>query len=160
MPLALAQLGQLRRHLAPSGRLALTYPVRVGRFSAKASLDHWEARLGEPLKLPRELLAALELEGFEPESVETASDAELADLFRALEPQLDGPSPAREELELHQAAGGKPGTSFALAIVRRKEAGEKPPGLARPRVAVPSQLPGRLGDNPVDDLRSSPGELP
>jgi SAM-dependent methyltransferase len=124
----------LRRFLAPSGRLVLTYPVKVGRFGPKAPIEAWEARLGESLLLPRELLQVLEGNGYEPQSVETASDAELDETYRAAEGELkrssgggDAAQPFRDELELHKSQGGKASVSFALAIGRRKEPGERPP---------------------------------
>lgn len=120
----------LRRLLAPRGRLILTYPVKVGRFPGKAQLEFWEKRLGEALFSPRELLQSLEKSGFEPEGVETLSDPELADLYKGIEPRLgSGPESAalREEIELFRSVAGKTGASYALAIGRRKEPGEKPP---------------------------------
>jgi SAM-dependent methyltransferase len=125
----------LRRHLATKGRLALTYPVKVGRAPAKAALDFWGARLGEPLLYPRELLMLFEKAGYEPETLETLSDADLDVYYRDLEAALaKQPAEAaaqvkvlRDELELHRAQAGKASVTFALAVGRRKEPGEKPP---------------------------------
>ena len=125
----------LRRHLATRGRLALTYPVKVGRYPVKAALDHWEARLGEPLLYPRELLQLFEKAGYEPETFETLSDADLDLYYRELEATLAKQPPAaaaqvkvlRDEIELHRGQSGKASVTLALAVGRRKEPGEKPP---------------------------------
>lgn len=123
---------RFRALLAPSGKLVLSYPVRVGRHPNKALLDVWERRLGEALLLPRELLQLLERNGYEPQSVETISDAELDDLFRSVEasvPKLDA-ARAEEltaEIAAHKSQGNKSGVSIALAVGRKKEAGERPP---------------------------------
>ena len=123
---------RLRRLLGPSGKLVLSYPVRVGRHPARPLLDLWEKRLGEALLLPRELLQLLERNGYEPQSVETLSDAELDDLYRSVEPNLSKleetrAAQLREEIEAHRSQGSKSGVSLALAVGRRKEAGERPP---------------------------------
>ncbi|HLL52481.1 MAG TPA: class I SAM-dependent methyltransferase [Myxococcaceae bacterium] len=124
----------LRRFLAPRGRLCLTYPARVGRFSNRTAVDWWEAKLGEQVLLPRELLQVFERSGFEPEGVETLSDAELADLYRHLEGKLDAlprefealAHPLREEIELFRAQSARAGVTYAMVMGRRKEPGEKP----------------------------------
>ncbi len=129
MPLATG-VKALRRYLAPKGRLCLPYPVRVGRHPARSVMDHWEKRLGEPLMLPRDCLQLMEKAGFEPESVETLSDLELDDYYRALEPFVaigDEVKAMREEMDLHRTAGGRGSFSYGLVIGRRKEPGEKPP---------------------------------
>jgi SAM-dependent methyltransferase len=124
-------LGTLRPLLAPQGRLGITWPVRVGRVTPRAVLEFWERRLGAPLLLPRELLQFLALSGFEPESVESLQDAELDVLYRELEPHLVT-APAeqvgwlREEIALHRE-NGKATASYAFAVGRRREPGEKPP---------------------------------
>jgi SAM-dependent methyltransferase len=130
--LALADaVGTFRPLLALNGRLGLTYPVRVGRVTPRAVLDFWERRLGAPLLLPRELLQHLALSGFEPESVESLQDAELDALYKDLEPSL-AKAPAeqatwlREEIALHRE-NGKATSSYAFAVGRRREPGEKPP---------------------------------
>jgi cyclopropane fatty-acyl-phospholipid synthase-like methyltransferase len=131
-PLAVTAAG-LRKHLVPKGRLVMTYPVKVGRFPAKAATDFWERKLGEPLRLPREVLQVLEQGGYEPEGVETLGDADLNEIYRDLEPALErAADPAmaklmREEIALHRSQGGKAGVSYALIFARRKEPGEKPP---------------------------------
>ncbi len=133
VPLSLDEGVQLRRHLAPSGRLVWTYPVKVGRYPAKIATDFWDGRLGETMRLPRELLMAVEANGFEPETVETLSDAELDDYYRSIEPQVkkldDSPASRaiRDELELHRSQGGKSSVSWAVVVGRRREPGEKPP---------------------------------
>ena len=124
-------LSTLRPLLARQGRLGLTYPVRVGRVTPRAVLEFWERRLGAPLLLPRELLLHLSQAGFEPESVESLQDAELDTLYRELEPHLvQAPAELatwlREEMALHRESG-KATASYAFAVGRRREPGEKPP---------------------------------
>ena len=121
----------LRPLLAYSGRVGLTYPVRVGRVTPRAVLEFWERRLGAPLLLPRELLHVLAVGGFEPESVESLHDTELDGLYRELEIPLALAPPERaawlrEEMALHQE-NGKATASYAFAVGRRREPGEKPP---------------------------------
>jgi SAM-dependent methyltransferase len=128
-----ATLALMRPLLAKRGRLGFTYPARVGRYGPKAVLDFWEKRTGAPLLLPRELLMALETAGFEPESVETLHDTELDALYRELADHVPSTSKdariaaLREELEQHKEAHGKANVSYAFAVGRRKEPGEKPP---------------------------------
>ena len=124
-------LGTFRPLLALNGRLGLTYPVRVGRVTPRAVLDFWERRLGAPLLLPRELLQHLALSGYEPESVESLQDAELDAFYRELEPllaksQAEQATWLREEMALHRE-NGKATSSYAFAVGRRREPGEKPP---------------------------------
>jgi cyclopropane fatty-acyl-phospholipid synthase-like methyltransferase len=124
-------LRTLRPLLAQQGRVGITYPVRVGRVTPRAVLDFWERRLGAPLVLPRELLHVLAQSGFEPESVESLQDAELDALYRELEPHLAKAPPERvgwlrEEIALHRESGTAT-ASYAFAVGRRKEPGEKPP---------------------------------
>ncbi|MCY1077417.1 SAM-dependent methyltransferase [Archangium lansingense] len=124
--------GTLRPLLAHQGRLGITYPVRVGRVTPRAVLEFWERRLGAPLLLPRELLQHLALAGFEPESVESLQDAELDAFYRELEPLLAKASAEqsvwlREEMALHRENNGKATSSYAFAVGRRREPGEKPP---------------------------------
>jgi SAM-dependent methyltransferase len=134
LPLTVA-LRTLRRHLAPKGRLVLTYPVKVGRFPAKPSTEYWEKKLGEPLLYPREVLLTVQKAGFEPEEIQSMNDLELDDLYREVEQLLPKQPPTaeaqvkalREEIELHRAQSGKASVSFALMIARRREPGEKPP---------------------------------
>jgi SAM-dependent methyltransferase len=122
----------LRRYLAPQGRLGMTFPARVGRFTARTALEFWEARLGSAPLLPRELLLALEASGYEPESAETLTDLELDNLYRDIEGKLAG-VPAeqaevlRQEIALHREQNGKAGVSYAFIVGRRREPGEKPP---------------------------------
>ncbi|OJH33998.1 SAM-dependent methyltransferase [Cystobacter ferrugineus] len=124
-------LRTLRPFLAHQGRLGLTYPVRVGRVTPRAVLEFWERRLGAPLLLPRELLHHLSQGGFEPESVESLQDSELDALYRDLAPHLEK-APAesthwlREEMALHRE-NGTATSSYAFAVGRRREPGEKPP---------------------------------
>lgn len=130
----LSEAGErLRRLLAPRGRLVLTYPARVGRFQPKVVLEHWEKRLGEALRLPRELLQDLERCGFEPEGVETLGDAELAELYRSWESRLGQQKDTgreaeiKEEIDLFRSSANRSVFTYALIIGRRKEPGEKPP---------------------------------
>ncbi len=125
----------LRRHLAPKGRLALTWPVKVGRTPPKAALDYWQARLGQPLLLPRDALISVEKHGFEPETIETVGEGELDEYYADLEPVLDKQPPTaaaqvkvlRDEIAFHRSLGGKTGVAIALVVARRKEPGERPP---------------------------------
>jgi cyclopropane fatty-acyl-phospholipid synthase-like methyltransferase len=124
-------LRALRPFLAHRGRLGVTYPVRVGRVTPRAVLEFWERRLGAPLLLPRELLQQMSLAGFEPESVESLQDAELDTLYRELAPHLEQAPPEsaawlREEMALHHESGTAT-ASYAFAVGRRREPGEKPP---------------------------------
>ena len=134
MPLA-AAAAQLRKYLAPKGRLALTYPVKVGRAPVGPSLDFWEGRLGEPLRIPRDAMMTLEAAGFEPESSETLADTDLDDYYRDLEAVVARLPKGREadvaklkeEIDVHRNRGGRVHVSTALFVARRKEPGEKPP---------------------------------
>lgn len=116
--------------LATNGRLMLTYPAKVGRFPLKHALEFWEKRLGESPRYPREVLMAIESCGFEPEAVETLDDGALAELYRGLEQKIDGNASAgalREEVDLFRGASNKASVTYAFAVARRKEPGEKPP---------------------------------
>jgi SAM-dependent methyltransferase len=124
-------LRSLRPFLATHGRLGITYPVRVGRVTPRAVLEFWERRLGAALLLPRELLHQLSLAGYEPESIESLQDTELDTLYREVLPHLEQ-APAgsadwlKEEMALHQESGTST-SSYAFAVGRRREPGEKPP---------------------------------
>lgn len=125
-------LMMLRRMLAKRGRIGLTFPARVGRYTTKSALDFWEKRIGMDLLLPRELLLELEAHGYEPESVETLTELELDNLYRDVEQRLQSAPPqdaevVREEIAVHREHNGKSGASYAFIIGRRKEPGEKPP---------------------------------
>jgi hypothetical protein len=112
---------QLRGLLGKDGRLCWLQPVRVGLGGAAEGWRlGWEKRLGEPLSTPASLLVSLERAGFEPETVEAISDAELEAVFRVV-------PPAPEVLPLFQVLPGHPRATYAAAIGRRKEPGEKPP---------------------------------
>ena len=119
----------VRNLLAPNGRLGFTYPAKVGRSPAKTALEFWEGRLGEALLLPRELLLQFQQSGYEPETVETLADAELAELYRQAEAKLDSDPRAatfRQEIEIFRA-GARASVTYAMVIGRRREPGEKPP---------------------------------
>jgi SAM-dependent methyltransferase len=125
-------LTALRRVLATRGRIGLTFPARVGRYTAKSALEFWEKRIGMQPLLPRELLAELEAHGYEPESVESLTDLELDALYRDVESRLEGAPAAdaelmRQEIAIHREQNGKAGVSYAFLVGRRKEPGEKPP---------------------------------
>jgi len=121
---------QYRPLLSTNGRLLVTYPAKVGRSPQQRALDFWEMRLGEPTRYPREILQAIESCGFEPEAVETLDDGALAELYRGLEQKIDGNPDAavlREEVSLFRGASNKASVTYAFAVARRKEPGEKPP---------------------------------
>ncbi len=125
----------LRKYLAPKGRLALTWPVKVGRNPVQAGLDFWQARLGQPLQLPRDALMSIERHGYEPETIETIGESELDEYYAELASVLDRESPEnaaqvkamREEIAVHRNLGGRTGVTIALLVARRKEPGESPP---------------------------------
>ena len=131
-------LRRLRPLLAPRGRLGLTYPARVGRQVRRESIEGWQARLGEALRSPRDLLMELERAGFEPESAEALSDRELDAVYNDLEHSLENASgeaaaTLRAEAALHGGhAGAAACVTYAFLTGRRKEPGEKPP-VARDR---------------------------
>jgi ubiquinone/menaquinone biosynthesis C-methylase UbiE len=125
---------KLRRYLAPRGRLLVCQPVRVSAQVAAPLATFWEKKLGTPLQLPRELLLALAKAGYDPEGIEALSESELQDVYRNLEQKaakLPKDDPARaallEQVQLHRAHNGRSTVSFACAVARRKEPGEKPP---------------------------------
>jgi SAM-dependent methyltransferase len=118
----------LRRHLVPSeGRLAFTWPVRVGREGPEDD-EPWAAGIGEPLRLPRELLQLLSGEGFEPEDALTLDGAQLDALYRDWEqlPRDGAGQLFREEALRHRARGGGGTSTWALSIGRRREPNERP----------------------------------
>lgn len=125
----------LRRYLAPKGRIALTWPVKVGRNPAQAALDFWQQRVGQALQLPREALISIERHGYEPETIETVGETELDEYYLELETVLDRQPPdaaanvkaLREEIAMHRSLGGRTGVTIALVVARRKEPGERPP---------------------------------
>jgi hypothetical protein len=125
---------RLRRVLVPSqGRLAITYPVRVGAQPAAEVLAFWRDRLGEPLRAPRELFMALDRAGFESEDGLTLTPAELEAVHAEAEAELErGGSeglPAellRQEMALHRSAAGAGAFSYALLVARRREPSEAP----------------------------------
>lgn len=135
VPMPIRRLVELRSLLALKGRLVVTYPVRVGRNPLKVALDFWEKKLSESLLGPTELLQAIERGQFEPESIESLADSELDDFYHEVEPllvKLGGSYEVqaellKEEIELHRAQSGKSSVTFALAVGRRREEGERPP---------------------------------
>ena len=98
-------------------------------------VEGWEQRLGSPLLLPRDVLLAVEREGYEPDLIETVGETELDEFYETLAKLLQrdgaaegpGPSALKAELALHQAQGGHTGVTLAYVLARRKEPGEKPP---------------------------------
>ena len=120
-------LAKLRPCLATRGKLCVSYPVKVGRAPDAAQLALWEKKLGEPLRLPRELLGLMEKGGFEPEWVESLSDVELEELYQSADgtPALTGF--VAEEASIFRAQAGLSSVTWAIGMGRRKEPGEKPP---------------------------------
>lgn len=124
-------LVRLRPLLSMDGRVGVTYPVRVGRNVPEAVLERWQQRLGEPLRMPRDLLGELERAGFEPEMVESLEPQELESFYLGLEPHLEE-LPAeharvlREEIALFREQRPRSGASYAFLVGRRKEPGERP----------------------------------
>lgn len=123
---------KLRRFLALRGRLVMTWPVKVGLRPNKAAVEFWEKKLGAGLKSPRECLMSVEKHGYEPETIETPSEAELDDYYRSIEAAIPKAPPdkaalLKAELDVHKDAGGKTGVTLALLVARRKEPGERPP---------------------------------
>lgn len=124
----------LRKYLAPKGRLVMTWPVKVGRVGLQDAISFWENRVGAKLLMPRETLMAVERQGFEPETIETASGDELDEYYRdldAVSSRLDPNDPqvksVRQEVQFHKDHGQKQGVSLAVLVARRKEPGERPP---------------------------------
>lgn len=131
MPLDEAAV-KLRKLLAAKGRLVLTWPVKVGLRPGRTAVEFWEQRVGSPLQTPRECLMSVEKHGFEPETIETPSEADLDDYYRSLEASLGKASPEqakilKQEIEVHRDGGGRSGVTLALLVARRKEPGERPP---------------------------------
>lgn len=126
---------RLRRYLAPRGRLLVCHPARIGKQqAASAWATHWEQKLGGPLPAPREVLQTFERSGFEPEALEALSEAELDELYSALEQKQTKLSKEKQlaamsgkEIELFRAQNGQTSITLVCALGRRKEAGEKPP---------------------------------
>lgn len=125
---------KLRRYLAPRGRLLICHPVQIRHQGPIALAEYWEQKLGGPLPLPRELLQLFEREGYEPESLEALSEAELVDMYRGLEQKeaklskdKQAGSGLSEEIELYRSQSGPSSVTFVCALGRRKEPGEKPP---------------------------------
>lgn len=130
MPLDEAAI-KLRRFLALRGRLVVTWPVRVGLRPQKAALEFWEKRVGK-LQSPRECLMSVEKHGYEPETIETPSEADLDEYYKSVEASLGKAPPEaakllKQEIEVHRDAGSKSGVTLALLVLRRKEPGERPP---------------------------------
>ncbi len=133
MPLEQAALN-FRRLLAPTGRLVMTWPVRVGRVGLQDAIQFWEARIGQPLLMPRETLMAVERQGFEPETIETASFEELDEYYKDLEAALGrqdandpGVKASKQEIQFYRDHGQRVGVALAVLVARRKEPGERPP---------------------------------
>jgi ubiquinone/menaquinone biosynthesis C-methylase UbiE len=124
----------LRRYLASRGRLVLCHPVRVGAQVPPALTQYWERKLGRLLQAPGELLQILAEAGYEPENIESLSEPELDEIYRGLEQKaskLPKDDEARadlsEQLQVQRAQTGPSSVTFACAMARRKEPGEKPP---------------------------------
>jgi len=133
MPLEATALN-LRKLLAPKGRLVMTWPVKVGRVGLQDTIAFWEARIGAKLLMPRETLMTVERQGFEPETIETASGDELDEYYKELDAaaaRLDANEPQvkalKQEIAFHRDHGQKQGVALAVLVARRKEPGERPP---------------------------------
>ncbi|MCA2980613.1 MAG: class I SAM-dependent methyltransferase [Myxococcaceae bacterium] len=130
-PQAMAR--RFRPWLDEKGRLALTWVMAVGRSPAKATLDAWATRLGQPIVSPRDTLQSVEGEGFEPELVESLGDPELDEFYRDVEAALAKQADSSEakavkaEIALHRAQQGHSSATYGVVVARRKEPGEKPP---------------------------------
>jgi len=122
-------LTQLRRHLVPSeGRLAFTWPVRVGRGSGTSSGEAWADRTGTPLMLPRELLALMSRCGYEPEDALTLDAPQLGALYEdwASQPEGEGDPLFRDEAARQLADSRPVSVTWGLLIGRRQEPNERP----------------------------------
>lgn len=124
----------LRRYLATRGRLVVCQPVLVGAQVPPALAEYWERKLGRPLQAPREVLQTISEAGYEPENIESLSEPELDEIYRGLEQKaskLPKQDEGRVDLEamvrLQRAQTGPSSVTFACAMGRRKEPGEKPP---------------------------------
>lgn len=119
-----------RPHLAFNGRLGMTAVVKIGRHNNEPLLAKWKERLGSPVLSPRETLAAVEQEGFEPELIETPGEQELEEYYQSVEallgdsggPGVDG---LKDEIAWHRS--GQTGITLAFLVARRREPNEKPP---------------------------------
>lgn len=126
------QLKWLVPLLAPSARLMVSYPVKVGRFPGREALEQWEKRLGAPVETPKDTLQHLERAGLEPEGAETLSDAELDQYYKKLLPLLDelpasAASALKEEMALFSSYASRASVSYVACIGRKKVPGERPP---------------------------------
>ena len=127
-------VNNLRRYLASRGRLVVCHPVRVGAQVPPALAQYWEQKLGRPLQAPRDMLLVLSEAGYEPENIESLSEPELDEVYRALEQKAsklpkddEARAEIQEEVRLQRAQAGPSSVTFACAMGRRKEPGEKPP---------------------------------
>lgn len=123
-------LTQLRRHLVPSeGRLAFTWPVKVGRGSGPVGGgEAWSDRTGTPLMLPRELLGLMSRCGYEPEDALTLDASQLGALYEdwASQPEGEGDPIFRDEATRQLADGRLVSVTWGLLIGRRQEPNERP----------------------------------
>jgi len=109
---------QLRPVLVPSkGRLLAVVAVRVGL--ARRDLAAWEKAFGAPLRPAQTELLEMTKHGFEPEWMETLSEAEVVQRYAAAAAH-PGEAAALAQL-------GPAGLSFALVAGRRREPNEAPP---------------------------------
>lgn len=122
-------LNLVRRHLVPSeGRLAFTWPVRVGRGGTSTGGEAWSDRTGCELMLPRELLGLMSRCGYEPEDALTLDAAQLGALYEdwAALPEDDGDPIFRDEAKRQLADSRPPSVTWGLVIGRRQEPNERP----------------------------------
>jgi len=132
----LAAVENMRRHLAPQGRLAVTAMARVGRVLPEA-VEAFYRDQGEQLRYPRELTRDLEKAGYEPQSIEAYADTVVDEHYRLVEQLLSrlsngeasGPAAThmRREIEVFRREGGRISVNAVLVVGRRKEPGERPP---------------------------------
>jgi SAM-dependent methyltransferase len=121
-----------REALGLRGRLWVSLPLKVGRYPSRPTVEFWERRLGQSVLEPKDALLIFEQGGFEPETVQTLGDSELADFYREIERTLAGKPEQevqtwRQEIELFRSQSAKTSVAYGWILARRKEPGEKPP---------------------------------
>jgi ubiquinone/menaquinone biosynthesis C-methylase UbiE len=125
-------LNRFRPLLAPSGHIALLYPMAVGRRGPRKP---WREVFGFELELPRDCFQTLERCGFEPVTADTLSDGQLDAYYDAVEESLrrfpeKDPAVAnrlRAELAAHSGDRTTASVTWGCVMGRRKEPGERPP---------------------------------
>lgn len=125
---------KLRPYLAPKGKLLACHPVRVGTDGDSPAAKLWQTEIRATLPVPREILQMFASSGYEPETIESLSEPQLDEFYRALEQHANEiaaqdsarAAPLREQIRVHRSGAGKASVSFATAVARRREPGEKP----------------------------------